>query len=157
MDEQPTATPEEVAAPPEEIARGKPFDAALVEQFTDAIHAALTAHPELRSVAVAFDYVGDLNRSNVSKGVWMGAQGPVTQMDAVFGSSESSLCMLHTQMLRATQIHDNMRDEARALGTELLRRRQEREQTEDRRGGGADEGQPDVVGDAGAAAGPAGD
>jgi hypothetical protein len=101
------------------------FDQALTEQFRKHIHDAISAHPELRSVAVVFDYGGNLNDANVLKGVWQGEKGPVSDIPSVMGSITNGMAILSHQTQRLGQINKALQDDLIAVSRTLIQRRQE--------------------------------
>lgn len=64
------------------------FDEKLNNRFREAAHQAFLEVPELRSVIVVYDYYKDLNDlPNVSKGLWLAAEGSKDKtVDSVVGS-----------------------------------------------------------------------
>ena len=77
-----------------------PFDQAVAEAFRQAGVAALQQHPELRAVAVTFDWHGQLNEAAVQHGLWLGRSGPVSQLDEIVGSLRQTLSMAQYQLVR---------------------------------------------------------
>ena len=77
--------------PPEEQGNdssGRPrltFDEALCQKFRQLTNDCFNRHPELRSVVVVFDYNGGLNDAQVAKGLWLGENGAVKDIAAIFG------------------------------------------------------------------------
>ncbi len=64
------------------------FDEKLNARFRDAAHVSFLDVPELRSIVVIYDYYRNLNDlPNVSKGLWLSAEGgPVKPIDSMMGS-----------------------------------------------------------------------
>lgn len=60
----------------------------------------LATVPEIRSVAVIFDYFGSLNDAEISKGLWLGRKDPLP-LDAVFGSLMQTQRVLEEQTIHA--------------------------------------------------------
>ena len=101
-----------------------PFDKAIIADMRRAAEAVLADHLELRSVAVSLDFSGALNDARgVSRGLWIGEDGPVTGLDAVIGSAQVTLEMLREQYARGEALVAQLRDEAQVLGTELAERK----------------------------------
>jgi hypothetical protein len=64
------------------------FDERLNARFRDTAHISFLDVPELRSIVVIYDYYRNLNDlPNVSKGLWLSAEGgPVKPIDSMMGS-----------------------------------------------------------------------
>lgn len=64
------------------------FDERLNARFREAAHLSFLNVPELRSIVVIYDYYRNLNDlPNVSKGLWLSAEGgPVKPIDSMMGS-----------------------------------------------------------------------
>lgn len=103
------------------------FDQAASERMRAAALEAMAAHPELRAVAVVFDYHGGLNDADVIRGVWLGEDGPVTRPDAVVGSMFQLMKMLELQCGRALGLINQLRETLEAAGSEVVRRHEEKE------------------------------
>jgi hypothetical protein len=104
-----------------------PFDKALAKKFQDVIQEALLDHPELRSVAVVFDFVGDLNDGGADRGVWIGEDGPVRTLEGIHGSIAQMLRMSEMMFVRAQALSNQMREDAAVIGQELVRRQKQLE------------------------------
>jgi hypothetical protein len=125
-----TLTPDEGAATDGGPDR-QTFDQALANQFRKHIHDAISEHPELRSVAVVFDYNGSLNDAGVLKGVWQGENGPVSSIPAVAGSIANGLAIMNHQTQRLVQIQQALRAELVKVSQELVQRRQDIGESDD--------------------------
>ena len=112
-----------------------PFDEALVAKFNDTIQRALTDHPELRSVAVVFDYTGNLNEAPIKAGIWKGEDGHVVGAGAIIGSIQQMLKVLGQQFVRVQGLEQGMREELTIIGQELVKRKKELEANEQQEGG----------------------
>lgn len=95
------------------------FDQAITQRLREAALDVLSAHPELRSVCVAFDYKGMLNDAKIVGGLWIGANGPVNELAAVFGSINQTLKLLEQQCSTAYAVVQHLRDQAGVLGKEI--------------------------------------
>jgi len=63
------------------------FDESLNQAFRETCHQQFLDVPELRSVIVTYDYYRNLNdMPNISKGLWLSAEGKDKPADAVAGS-----------------------------------------------------------------------
>lgn len=124
--------------PPEEIAKGLPFDESIIQTLREAVNACLTEHPELRSVGIALDFNGRLNDSQeIRKGMWLGSDGAVIRPAAVFGSMEATQGLLDMQFSRAAEMMSNLKEEAHVVLTETKNRKEklERLRSEQREAG----------------------
>jgi hypothetical protein len=74
--------------PPSDEEQKLMFDEKLNNRFRDTAHQAFLSVPELRSVIVVYDYYRNLNDlPNVSKGLWLAAEGSKDKtVDSVMGS-----------------------------------------------------------------------
>lgn len=96
------------------------FDRDVAEAFRKVITEQLSKHPELRSVAIVFDWRGSLNdRPDVIKGMWLNDRGRVEDPAAVFGGLQNTALMLRGMSDRADECQSNMRELVRQLGNEL--------------------------------------
>lgn len=115
---------------PEEGATKLTFDQAICLRFRETIHHAFVAHPELRSVAVVFDYAGSLNDARVDKAIWLGPDGAVQSLAGVFGSIQNTLSLLDAQMTRAAAAEQQMRERVSILGAEAKSKHEELQKLE---------------------------
>jgi serine/threonine protein phosphatase PrpC len=119
--------------PPEEQGNDKqgqprlPFDEALCQKFRELINDSFNRHPELRSVAVVFDYHGGLNSAQVNKGLWLGENGAVKDIASVFSSLRNLMAMAETQFGRAVAVEEALRTQVTLLTQELTNRAKENE------------------------------
>lgn len=103
MDQEPTKsspTPMPMPMPAKETTREAPerlpFDRAAAREAREALRALLNRHPELRSVAVVFDWQGGLNAAGAVFAEWQSAAGEAPgRPDELFG--------LHHQVLRLSE------------------------------------------------------
>lgn len=105
----------------------RPFDEELVRKFQAACQDAFLDHPELRSVAIVFDYMGGLNDAEISKGIWVSEDGAVKTLEGIHGSLQQLMRMMETMFVRASALSEQMREQATVIGQELVRRKQELE------------------------------
>jgi len=84
-----------VTPPPDEPAQ--PFDAAVCAELQTAIQGVLLRHPEVAAVAASICWKGNLNDARIRYGVWVGEQGPVTELPVMFGSAYQGLKVLEDQ------------------------------------------------------------
>jgi glycine/D-amino acid oxidase-like deaminating enzyme len=102
------------------------FDDDCAKRFQQLAQDCMLDHPELRNVSVVFCWKGGLNDSpTVSKGLWIGDSGVVSDLPGIFGGLFQSLKMVDEQAARAFQFVQKMREEAQVLGHEIVRRQQE--------------------------------
>lgn len=72
--------------------RAQRFDEEANAVFRAACNTAFLKVPELRSVVVTFDYYGPLNDTpDISKGIWLHAEGKEKPLDSIAGSLGASL------------------------------------------------------------------
>lgn len=84
----------------EEASPRMSFDREIVAVFAEAATRAFL-RPELRSVTVVLDYVGNLNSADVPFGLWLSPDGPVTDPAAISGSMQQLARMVGLQCERA--------------------------------------------------------
>ena len=101
-----------------------PFDEAVVAEFKDTIHKALTDHPELRSVGVIFDWNGPLNEAAIKAGLWTGEDGGVNQPAAIAGSIHQTMKLLLQQVNRMAQLEQGLKEELAIIGQAVVLKRQ---------------------------------
>ena len=134
----------EATPPPEEQKTQVPFDTAILEKFKATVNQALAEHPELRSVAVVFDFEGGLNDAQVNKGLWVGRDGPVIQPNAIFGSIKNVQMMVETMFDRSVVLTQDMKEQVQIIAQENITRRQ---QQHDEEQPGNDQPAPGAAGD----------
>lgn len=101
---------------------GKLFDQQIGEELTKAITDVLTRHCDvLRSVGVFFDYHGNLNDADITKGIWLGPEGPVGTPAGIFGSLGSCTNLLGTILDRAMRLSQHLKDQTAQALAELKR------------------------------------
>jgi hypothetical protein len=114
--------------PPEEKGKAQTFDQAALARMRAAASEVLAVHPEVRSVIVVLDYKGPLNDAPIDKALWIGENGAVTGLDAMFGSAANLMRVMQHVFGSIDQRGQAMREEAQVLGNELVKRRQQLEQ-----------------------------
>lgn len=102
-----------------------PFDEAVVAEFKDTIHKALTDHPELRSVGVVFDWTGPLNEAAIKAGLWTGEDGGVNTPVAIAGSIHQTMKLLLQQVNRMATFEQGLKEELALIGQAVVLKRQE--------------------------------
>ena len=116
---------EPAAPPPEEKVQRQSFDTVAVATMQAAAVAVLSQHPEVRSVVVVLDYHGELNEAKVNRALWIGENGPVTSLPALFGSVNVTLRTLDFMFRRISETEQNLRERAQVLGAEVVKRQKE--------------------------------
>lgn len=112
------------------------FDDDCVVRFQELAQACMLDHPELRNVSIVFCWKGGLNdTAGVSKGLWLGDSGPVTDLPGIFGGLFQSLKMVDEQAARAFKLVDQLREEAQVLGHDIISKKQELHALEGEPGG----------------------
>lgn len=124
---QPQAQSETPSAPKARLA----FDKAAIAKMRESISELFVDHPEVRSVAVVFDYEGGLNDADIDKGLWLGTAGTVVSPAAIFGSIHNTMLVLEQMFVRASRLEQNMRDRYQLLASELLEKQKNAEQNGD--------------------------
>lgn len=122
-------TPNPGPSPGQEAPRPM-FDEKVCETMGAAIKAVLAGTPEVRSIAVAVDYHGDLNDAKVGNAVWMGRRGAVQRPDEVFGSLMCTLRLAETMLARAYEVVGRLREQAQVLVQVAAREAEKRGQEE---------------------------
>jgi hypothetical protein len=113
----------EPSPPPEEKATGLRFDEAAVKEMREAATLVFSRHPEVRSIAVVFDYRGALNDANVNKALWLGPDGPVRKLDGMFGSLANMLRLTDHMFSLAAAEELRLRESAAKAAVELIQTR----------------------------------
>lgn len=94
---------------------------AIVQKLHPVLVDVVQRHPELRSVAVVFDYCGHMNHApDVTRGVWIGPEGPVRRPDAVVGALAVTLWLLSIQQQRGQEVLQELHDALAAAGRAVL-------------------------------------
>ena len=101
------------------------FDKRICERYKELTAELFLEFPELRSVAVALDYAGELNEARVKRGIWISDKGPVTQAAAIHGSIHQALHVLEQMFVRARTLSEAMREEMIQLGEQLIEKHKE--------------------------------
>jgi hypothetical protein len=108
-----------VGPPPEENKR-LPFDEAAIAEMAEAAKLTLAAHPEIRSVVVAFDYRDQFSTAKVKKILWLGENGNVTAPDAVIGSMQVTLLAARFMLERADKLGESLLRQLIDAGQQLV-------------------------------------
>lgn len=107
------------------------FDAAICEELRATALNILSRYPEARSIAAVVDFHGALNDAEVNKGIWLGENGPVKNPAEIFGSIFQTLRLLESQVGRAVELVQQLKDHAELLGSEVVKRSEELKQLEE--------------------------
>jgi hypothetical protein len=155
MDQNQSGQPTTQTQPPNQNPQSQPeqtprptFDAAICELLRSAALDILSRYPEARSIAAVVDFHGALNDAEVNKGIWLGENGPVKNPAEIFGSIFQTLRLLESQVGRAVELVQQLKDHAELLGSEVVKRSEELKQIEEairsrRTGSAAAEGRAD--------------
>lgn len=103
------------------------FDERLNARFRDASHISFLDVPELRSIVVIYDYYRNLNDlPNVSKGLWLSAEGgPVKPIDSVMGSYGAILQSAAHILNELFQRHAELQQLLTELSKQILEKQKE--------------------------------
>lgn len=124
-------TPEAQGPTTEETPPPPPtFDQFIAERMAMTIDEILNTVPELRGVACAFDFVGDLNDANICKGLWLargmnGKVGNAETPDAVFGGLFQTLSLIEQQFMQAWKLCNIFRESNAQLGQGIIEANEE--------------------------------
>lgn len=102
-----------------------PFDVAVIDRLQAAVRDVLLNHPEVAAVAASVVWGGNLNDADITHGVWLGADGPVSTPAGIYGSIQQTMKMLGVQFGRAEQYAEHLQDQARVLGAEAIAKHEE--------------------------------
>lgn len=110
----------------------KPFDQAVADELRAACQEVLLRHPEIGALAVVINWVGDLNDAKITHGIWLGANGDVTSLEGIMGSSAQTLKLLDWMLARAFQLQQSLRTTGITLAQEVARLSEAKKQMETR-------------------------
>lgn len=103
------------------------FDQAVIDRLRACFVDVFLRHPEVKCLAATVTWNGELNDADVRHALWLGPDGAVTKLDAVFTSVEQTLKLLAVQAARADELITKMRDTVRVLAGEVTTKREELE------------------------------
>jgi len=89
------------------------FDQQIVDELKPAIQGVLDKHAGIvRSIGVFIDYRGKLNHTDgVNRGIWIGREGPIVDVDAIVGSGHACLYLSGCVLDRLVELHSHLSQE----------------------------------------------
>ena len=85
--------------PPKQV--GQPFDDHLIAMFEPVLDEAFKQHADvLRTVAIIFDYHGNLNTAAVAHAIWRAHAGPAETVPEINGTVSATLSFMELAMNR---------------------------------------------------------
>ena len=94
------------------------FDQAVAQALQDTAMAVLARHPEVRGVAIAIDYHGELNRAGIAFGSLVCGSGGPSRLDELFGLAEQISRLQRVVAERCVEVVGVLKQQAAVLGTE---------------------------------------
>jgi hypothetical protein len=107
------------------------FDQTVIDKLREAVQSIILETPEVKTVSATVCWQGDLNNAKILHGVWIGANGVVSQADEIFGSAWQTMRMLKEQVNRAEEMLTWLQDRFQALAAEVPRHEQAKEEAKE--------------------------
>jgi len=112
------------------------FDVAVCEKLRKCFMDIFLQHPEVKCLATAIVWNGNLNDANILHGVWLNSDGGQVQTaDAIIGSISQTTRMLELQLNRGADFAQFLREQIQLLGTELIEKHEKESKTSSEKNG----------------------